>query len=81
MTSLRVWWVRNPPNKPLYIPVNDIHEARGALKALAESDLRDSSVAGNAGGLEVLESAHHEWEEWTDSEGRGINDHLERGDE
>jgi len=73
--DLRVWWIRNPPGPPEYHLVSDPVSAKDTLNALAEVDLRDDRVWGNAGGLEVYEGG--EWYEWYDEEGRSMGDLLE----
>jgi hypothetical protein len=72
--KIRVWWIRNVPNTPLYVEVASPEQAIGALKALTESDLADAGVQTNAGGLETLDDTSGEWEEWYDEEGNSIDD-------
>ena len=64
---LRVWWVRNPPNPPSYTLVLNPKQARQLLDSLALTDLKDTQVWGNAGGLEVYQDG--EWVEWQDDKG------------
>lgn len=72
---LRVWWIRNVPNKPEYHPANSMDEAIEIYEALMLSDLHDDSVTSNVGGLEVFEDGW--WSEWYDERGEGFNNHAE----
>lgn len=74
--DLRVWWIRNFPAPPTHIYVQTPDAAITELKRLADADLQDDSIWGNAGGLEVYESG--EWCEWYNDEGEDIRDYEER---
>lgn len=76
MTSMRVWWIRNPPRHPKYFPVLDIEQAKRLLRDLAARDLRYGKfVTANAGGLEILED--DDWSEYYNEGGMDINEMLE----
>ena len=77
--TLRVWWIRNPPNSAhgaQYISVKNIEEAKLVLCVLSETDLflGDDIVSVNAGSLEIFEDG--EWSEYYDNEGRNIDDMI-----
>ncbi len=76
--KLRVWWIRNVPNKPTLYPVSSIKEALAKLGELEAKDLTDSSITSNAGGLEELVDG--EWEEYYDEVGRNIDEIWEAYD-
>ena len=73
--ALRVWWIRNVPNKPTYYPVADIKEAIKRLNELADADLKNPLVESNVGGLQVYENK--EWLDYEDEQGRSIDDIME----
>lgn len=65
--DLRVWWIPQVPDKPFYVPVKDVEEAKKILDTLAKYDLWQLAHNikpdySNAGGLEVYEKG--EWSEW-----------------
>lgn len=74
---LRVWNIINPPSDPILYPVEDIEHARKLMDSLIESQLLDHRVHTNAFGLQVFEDG--EWIEWSDEEGRDIDEHLAGG--
>lgn len=72
--KLRVWWIRNVPNKAEYYPINSIKEAIKKLDELAKKDLKNKSVSSNAGGLEEFDEKDNKWYEYYDDEGRDITE-------
>jgi hypothetical protein len=51
--DLRVWWIRNVPNYPIYFSVKTIDEGLAKLLQLAASDLDCDWIDSNAGGLQI----------------------------
>ena len=76
--ELCVWWWREGESMDFH-PVSTSDEARQLLQKLADADLADSSVARNAGGLEVYDGG--EWTEWADEDGDSIDDLMREADE
>lgn len=74
--QLRVWWIRNFPAEPTYYYVATAEEAIEKINALADRDLEDETIWGNAGGLEVHESG--EWVTWYSADGEDIDEYAER---
>lgn len=72
MPELRVWWVRNPPASPTYLPVATPAEGAKRLAELTAADLANSAIECNAGGLEIVEDG--EWTEWYDEKGRDVDE-------
>jgi hypothetical protein len=59
--DLRVWWVQNVPNDPIYFFVKTIGEGLAKLLQLAASDLDRDWIDSNAGGLQInMPSWNHE---------------------
>jgi len=73
--QIRVWWIRQVPNIPLYFPVDTIDDAIKRLKMLEHSDLANPLIETNAGGLEIVEDG--EWTEFYNDEGEDINSIME----
>lgn len=73
--KLRVWWIRQVPNKPEYFEVKDIAEALAKLRELERADLANKSIQSNAGGLEIFKD--ESWEEYYGEEGRSIDEITE----
>lgn len=76
--DLRVWWVQNftASGSVRSFPVASPEAAIVELHRLADEDLQDDTVWGNAGGLEVYEAG--EWCEWYNDEGEDIDEYAER---
>jgi len=68
--ELRVWWIRNVPNKPIHYQVKDIDEAKKKINELTQDDLKNKFVEDNVGGLEIFEN--EEWSEYYNDEGQDI---------
>ena len=79
--QLRVWHIPNPPGTGFRQCVPDVETAKHVLTALAEYDLYlgEDVVAANGQGLEVYKGG--EWTDWTDNEGRTIDEVLRAEDE
>jgi hypothetical protein len=69
--DLRTWWIRNPPSPAEFTIVSSPAGAINALQKLTATDLANSLVTVNMGGLEVFEDG--EWTEWYDDEGNDID--------
>ena len=63
-SGLRVWWIRNVPNKPTYYPVADMVEALHVYGRLVYRDLNDRDVTSNVGGLSVWDESAGDWYDW-----------------
>lgn len=69
--KLVVWWIANPPNSGVRIPVDSVYEAKIMLKALTEYDLYLGELVGSsAGGLEELDE--YGWSEYYSKSGQDI---------
>lgn len=80
MTQYRVWWVINPPNKPVYTTVASPREGLELIQSEIQHQLKMSDVYSNAFGMEEY-SQEFGWTEWYDDEGRSIDDeNVEVGD-
>ncbi|MGL6343331.1 MAG: hypothetical protein ACRC80_29855 [Waterburya sp.] len=51
--EMRVYWIRNVPNKAQYWPIATIDGGLALLLELAAKDLKDPSVQSNVGGIEI----------------------------
>lgn len=76
--SLEVWWIPQVPGKAFRVPVKNIQEATKIMDVLADYDTFqfEENIKpdySNAGGLEVFDGK--DWEEWSDEEGRDIDEH------
>ena len=58
--DLRVWWIRNIPNKPQYWPLATIDGGLALLLELAAKDLQNPSVQSNAGGIQIYAEENHD---------------------
>ena len=76
---LRVWYVWNPPRKPLHYQVNSVEEAIKFIQERIKRDLEDSCITDNAMGLEVFEDG--EWVEYYDDIGQDIDEIIEEREE
>lgn len=75
--DLKVWWIPQVPMKAFETPVRNINEARLLVNTLARYDIfqyehKIKPDYANVGGLLVFEDG--EWSEWSDDQGRDIND-------
>ena len=70
--QLRVWHIQNPPNEPNWYDVAGPAEGIKKITELAEADLKNHSVWGNAFGLCVLDD-DGDWVEWYDDEYNDID--------
>ena len=70
----RVWNVVNPPSRPYHVVVPDVLTGARIIKRMADRQLRNRNIWGNAFGLEVYRDG--DWEEWYDDEGEDV-DHSE----
>lgn len=75
--KLRVWRIRNVPNRPIYIHVESPEEAIRVINERAERDLKTPGIVSNAFGLEVFNEEEKEWEEWYSGEGSDIDQYAE----
>lgn len=75
---LKVWWIPQVPMKAFEVYLNSFTEAKVLLEALAAYDLfqlknRIKPDYSNAGGV-MLQDDGEEYTDWTDDEGREIDD-------
>lgn len=70
--ELRVWYIINPPAEPTYVPVATPEHAIRTINTLAELQLTQDTIWGNAFGLQVWDG--EEWVEWYSEEGDNIDD-------
>jgi hypothetical protein len=54
--ALRVFWMRNIPNTPEYIPVDSVDSGLQKLEELAAKDLKNDEVHSNCGWLQYFDS-------------------------
>ena len=73
--KLRVWVIRNVPNKPTYYPVNSMKEASVLINKMADRDLKNPNISNNAFGLE--EFSDGEWSEHYNKHGDSIDDYMD----
>lgn len=73
---LRVWHIQNPPNEPTWYIVDSPAAGARKIAALAEADLHNRAVWGNAFGLSVLEDG--DWVDWYDAEGNDLDTWAEK---
>ncbi|RYC70737.1 hypothetical protein [Spirosoma sordidisoli] len=71
--KLRIWHVPQVPGERMIVEVPDLASARLVLNTLAQYDLfqLEQNIKpdfANAQGLEVLDPATGEWEDWYDDE-------------
>ncbi|MFQ5827098.1 MAG: hypothetical protein ACE5IA_07050 [Dehalococcoidia bacterium] len=76
MAELRVWWVRGVPGEAEFHPAATVEEAKATIKRLTLQDLADPTVQSNAYGVEEYEDGG--WHEYYDSEGRNIDDLMDK---
>jgi hypothetical protein len=75
--DLQVWWSNNFGQQKF--EVENIEQAKGALKALGHSEVRDDRIIWNAGGLEIYENG--EWCEWYSEDGLDIKEIMNEEEE
>lgn len=71
--TLRVWHVQNPPQKGNRYLVATPEEGARLIAVLADVDLKNADVWGNAFGLEEL-GDNGEWTEWGSDEHGDVNE-------
>ncbi len=65
--KMQVWYIYNPPNKGVRLPVETVEEAKTVLRKWFQDALEDDNIFVNVGGLEVWEEEGG-WCEWRDEE-------------
>jgi len=78
----RVWWMNNPPNKPLHVVCTSLGAAMDVIQLLVAHDLYLGSECGldeltNMGGMEVFREG--DWHEWYSKGGEDIMQYMEKG--
>jgi hypothetical protein len=71
----RVWWIINPPSKPIFTNVASPLEGHLRIEAEATRQLKNPRIHSNAFGLEIFEDG--EWCEWYDEQGRDVSEAFE----
>jgi len=74
--DLRVWHIQNPPDEPKWHDVKTPEEAVSLIDKLAQQDLANPRIWGNAISLAVYEDG--DWVEWYDDEGDDIDAFAEK---
>jgi hypothetical protein len=69
--DLRVWHIQNPPTKPTWYDVSSPEEGARKVEELAQVDLANPRIWGNAIGLSVYEDG--DWVDWFDDDGDDID--------
>jgi hypothetical protein len=65
--DLRVYWIRNIPNKAKFWPVRTIENGLNLLLELSNKDLNDKSIFSNTGGLQIyISSDKNNDDNWMD---------------
>ncbi len=74
--QLRVWHIQNPPAPPAWYEVDSPAAGARKIEELANVDLKNRDVWGNAFGLSVLEDG--DWVDWYDNEGNDLDTWAEK---
>jgi hypothetical protein len=69
----RVWWVINPPNKPVFTTVATLKQGKKLIDDETHRQLKNSRIYANAFGLESYDEEFG-WTEWYDDNGCCILD-------
>jgi len=75
--ELRVWWIVNVPNKPIFTLVKNVEEAKVIIKREIKRQLKDSSISSNVFGLEEFEDG--EWREYYNDDSEDIMEMIDNG--
>ncbi len=80
--KLRIWWIPQIPGNPMYIPVEDLKQAKLLLDSLAYYDMfqLENNIKpdySNAGGLQEWCEEEKEWYDWECDDGFDFDEYCE----